>query len=156
MMNTDEIKIILEKHAAWLRDDPIGERANLSGADLSGAHLSGADLSGADLSGAHLSGAHLTGADLSGADLRGANLSRANLRGAKDILSIGPGGSRSGMLHAVRHKDCVMIYTGCFGNSLEVFAVAVEKTHGDNEHGRYYRAVIEMIKTWEKLCPSPM
>ena len=135
-MNTDEIKIILEKHAAWLRDDPIGERANLRGADLYEANLSRADLRGADL--------------------RWANLYEANLRGAKNIFSIGPGGSRSDMLHAVRHETCVMIFTGCFGDSLEVFTVEVEKTHGDNEHGRYYRAVIEMIKTWEKLCPSPM
>jgi len=155
-MNTDEIKIILEKHAAWLRDDPIGERANLRGADLSGANLSGANLSGADLSRANLSeaylrGAYLRGANLSGAHLEGANLRGANLRGAKNIFSIGPGGSRSDMLHAVRHETCVMIFTGCFGDSLEVFAAEVEKTHGDNKHGKYYRAVIEMIKIWEKL-----
>ena len=75
---------ILEKHAAWLRGEPEGVKADLSGAnlsraDLSGANLSGADLFGADLSGANLSGANLSGADLSGADLPGANLSGANL-----------------------------------------------------------------------------
>jgi uncharacterized protein YjbI with pentapeptide repeats len=108
-------------------------------------------LSGADLSEADLSGADLSEADLSGAHLRRANLSGVHLEGAKNIFSIGPGGSRSDMLHAVRHETCVMIFTGCFGDSLEVFAVEVEKTHGDNKHGKYYRAVIEMIKIWEKL-----
>ena len=87
-----KLKIVLEKHALWLRNDPNGiradlsradlRRADLSGANLRGADLSGADLSGADLRRANLSGANLHGADLSGADLSGADLSRANLRGA--------------------------------------------------------------------------
>ena len=91
------IKDILDKHAAWLRGEPEGVKADLTGADLSkadlseanlsGAHLSwaklpGADLSGANLTGAHLSWAHLVGADLSGTHLPGANLFEANLSGA--------------------------------------------------------------------------
>uniref|UniRef100_UPI001A9BDA73 pentapeptide repeat-containing protein n=1 Tax=Anaerotruncus colihominis TaxID=169435 RepID=UPI001A9BDA73 len=44
------IKDILDKHAAWLRGEPEGVKADLSGADLSGADLSGANLSGANLS----------------------------------------------------------------------------------------------------------
>ena len=78
---------ILDKHAAWLRGEPEGVKADLTGANLSGAHLSwaklpGADLSKADLSKANLSEANLTGADLSGANLTGANLLEANLSGA--------------------------------------------------------------------------
>ena len=72
-----ELKIVLERHALWLRNDPNGIRANLCWADLCGA-----DLCGANLSRANLSRANLSGADLSGADLCGANLSRADLRGA--------------------------------------------------------------------------
>ena len=68
------IKDILDKHAAWLRGEPEGVKA-----DLTGANLTGADLTGANLTGAHLSGANLTGADLSGANLTGAHLSWANL-----------------------------------------------------------------------------
>ena len=82
-----ELKIVLEKHALWLRNDPNGIRANLCGADLSRANLRGANLyetnlRGADLSRANLYGANLCGADLYGANLSGANLSRANLCGA--------------------------------------------------------------------------
>ena len=67
-----ELKIVLEKHALWLRNDPNGLRANLRGADLCGADLRGADLYGADLRGANLRGANLCGANLCGANLRGA------------------------------------------------------------------------------------
>lgn len=50
--------IDLKKHAAWLRGEEGGERADLSGADLSEADLSWADLIGANLSGANLSEAN--------------------------------------------------------------------------------------------------
>ena len=78
---------ILDKHAAWLRGEPEGVKAdlpgaNLSKANLSGANLSKANLSGADLSGANLSKANLYEADLSRADLSGAHLFGANLTGA--------------------------------------------------------------------------
>ena len=116
-MNSEEIRIVLEKHEKWLKNELGGIRADLSGADLYGldlnganlyganliradlrlaylikadlreANLSGADLSGADLRKANLSGANLSGANLSGADLRGADLSGANLRLAKNIPS---------------------------------------------------------------------
>jgi hypothetical protein len=55
----EELQTILARHAAWLRNEPEGTRADLSGADLSGADLSGANLSRADLSRADLSGADL-------------------------------------------------------------------------------------------------
>ena len=82
-----ELKIVLEKHALWLRNDPNGIQANLYGADLSeanlyGANLYGANLRGANLRGADLSEANLYGADLYGANLYGADLSEADLYGA--------------------------------------------------------------------------
>ena len=86
-MKNDDLKVVLEAHAKWVRGETGGIRADLRGANLGGAYLSGADLSRADLGGANLSGAFLGGADLNGADLSGANLhgaylSRADLRGA--------------------------------------------------------------------------
>ena len=73
------IKDILDKHAAWLRGEPEGVKADLTGANLTGADLTGAHLAGADLTGAHLTGADLSKGDLSAANLSGANLSGANL-----------------------------------------------------------------------------
>jgi hypothetical protein len=109
-MNAQELYVILETHAKWLRSKQGGERANLFGANLSradlsnadltranliaadlyrtnltGANLNGVELAGADLTRANLSGTNLSGADLSGANLSGANLSGANLSGANLI-----------------------------------------------------------------------
>ena len=78
------IKLILEKHAKWIRGEDGGERADLYGADLRGADLSAANLRNADLCDADLRGANLCGADLCGADLRGANLCGADLCDAKN------------------------------------------------------------------------
>lgn len=82
-----DIKLILEKHAKWIRGEDGGERAdlcdaNLRGADLCDADLRDADLCGANLCCANLSDADLRDANLCGADLRGANLSDGNLRNA--------------------------------------------------------------------------
>lgn len=77
-----DIKLILEKHAKWIRGEDGGEHANLCCANLSGANLYGADLRGANLCNANLYGADLRGADLCGADLYGANLRGADLCGA--------------------------------------------------------------------------
>jgi hypothetical protein len=92
------LKDILNKHLAWLRGEPEGKRADLSGANLRSADLRSANLYGADLSGADLSGANLRSADLRsanlrsanlyGADLRSADLSGANLSGAKNLEEI--------------------------------------------------------------------
>ena len=57
-----DIKLILEKHAKWLRGEDGGECADLRGADLRNANLRGANLRGADLCGADLRGANLCGA----------------------------------------------------------------------------------------------
>ena len=77
-----DIKLIQELHLKWLKAEPGGVRADLSGADLTGAYLSYANLSYAHLSGANLSDASLSYANLSYADLTGANLSYANLTDA--------------------------------------------------------------------------
>jgi uncharacterized protein YjbI with pentapeptide repeats len=56
-MTKDELKVILEKHKLWLKDNNEGVRAYLSGADLRGADLMGATLRDANLTGAKLDGA---------------------------------------------------------------------------------------------------
>jgi len=86
-MEKEKLDEVLRLHKAWLKNEPGGVMADLSGADLRWAYLSGADLSGAylrgaDLSGAYLCGAYLCGADLRWADLSGADLCGADLRGA--------------------------------------------------------------------------
>jgi len=87
-MNADELKLILDDHAKWLRNEG-GKRADLSRANLCMANLSEANLCmanlcmanlyEADLSRASLCMANLSEADLSSASLYRADLSRANL-----------------------------------------------------------------------------
>lgn len=48
-MTRDKLDEILEKHIKWLREDPAGERADMSGADMSGANMSRANMSGAGI-----------------------------------------------------------------------------------------------------------
>lgn len=38
------------------------------------------------------------------------------------------------------------IQCGCFFGTLDEFAAKVEQTHGDNQHGKVYKALIEVIK----------
>jgi len=78
-ISTDELKIILDKHALWLEGGEGGERADLHYADLHYADLSSANLRDADLRYADLRYANLSSANLSSADLRDADLSSADL-----------------------------------------------------------------------------
>ena len=85
-MTQDELKVILDKHAKWLRDEEGGERANLSAADLRYANLRYADLRYANLRYADLRAADLHNADLRGADLCYANLCGADLHDAENLV----------------------------------------------------------------------
>jgi len=126
--------------------------ANLYGADLRGANLYGAGLYGADLRWADLRGAELRGADLRGADLRGADLREANLGnhgkliGDRPFICIGPIGSRSDYLLSFITDRGVVIKAGCFTGTLDEFYVAVEKTHGENNHAKEYEAACMLIE----------
>ena len=152
---------------ADLGDADLGD-AYLGGAYLGGAYLGGADLRGADLRGAYLGDAYLGGAYLRGADLRGADLGDAYLRGAylrgadlrgaylggadikllsgNSIFRISDIGSRMGTTYAYNTDKGIYVQCGCFFGTLDEFAAKVEQTHGDNLHGKVYKAIIEVIK----------
>jgi hypothetical protein len=137
--------------------------ADLYGANLGGANLRGADLRGADLYGADLYGADLRGANLYGADLGGANLGGANLRGAnlgekfgklidgKPFFQCGPIGSRLDYLQSFITDKGIVIKAGCFTGFLDEFVAAVEKTHGDSDHGKEYAMAVRMIEAHTAL-----
>jgi uncharacterized protein YjbI with pentapeptide repeats len=88
-ISNQEMKKLIEDHAAWLKqhenfDGTRDNQINLCGADLreinlNKMNLSRVDLSWANLTEANLKGVDLTNADLSGANLRGADLSKAKL-----------------------------------------------------------------------------
>ena len=56
-------------------------------------------------------------------------------------------GSRYGTTTVFREKDGnLRVRCGCFNGTLEGFADKVQQTHGDNEYGEVYKAIIEVIK----------
>ena len=59
-----------------------------------------------------------------------------------DCVVMGPLGSRNAMLTIYRSKNIIYAATGCFCGTLDKFADAVKKTHGDNDHARRYMAAI--------------
>lgn len=58
-MEKEKLKVILEDHKKWLKSEPAGKRANLSGSDLRNSDLRYSDLSGSNLSGSDLHGSDL-------------------------------------------------------------------------------------------------
>ena len=99
-------------------------------------------------SGANLGDAYLGGANLRGAYLRGANLGDEweKLVSTSDLLIVGPIGSRSGYTTIYHTNKGVFVTCGCFRGSLDEFAKKVDKTHGDNNHARDYKALVEFVK----------
>ena len=104
--------------------------------------------SGANLSGANLGGANLRGANLGDANLRGANLGGewGKLENVSDVLIVGPIGSRNGYTTIYHTDKGVFVTCGCFRGTLDEFAKKVEETHGDNNHARDYKALVEFVK----------
>ena len=100
---------------------------------------------------ANLDGANLSRANLYRANLYGAILSRANLDGAKQIIAVGPIGSRSGITYAVVHKSGLMIKCGCFWGTFDEFIEKVSNTHGDNLFGSEYKLLIDFLRAWHQL-----
>ncbi len=71
----------------------------------------------------------------------------AKIENNADILTVSPIGSRGDALTIWRHQDgSLCASTGCFTGTLTEFAQKVEKTHGDNVHGRAYKKQIEYAR----------
>ena len=77
----------------------------------------------------------------------------ARVYGAGLALWIGGIGSRNGTTTFFACEDkTIKVVCGCFFGTIDEFSAAVEKTHGDNEHGRVYRLAIEMAKA--RILPN--
>lgn len=79
----DELIEILKKHEKWVRDEPGGERADLSNTDLKGIDLTGAFLPSALLNGANFENALMSKVNFMHADLVNANFTNAIMPEAK-------------------------------------------------------------------------
>jgi hypothetical protein len=72
------------------------------------------------------------------------------------ILRIGPIGSRGDKLLAFATTDGIVVRTGCFIGTIDDFARAVKKTHGDGFHARQYAAAIAMVREMEEARVSEL
>jgi len=59
-------------------------------------------------------------------------------------LVVSPIGSRDGSTTITKGKKGDIVNCGCFTGSIDEFLERVTKTHGDNNHARAYRAMIDM------------
>lgn len=86
-------------------------------------------------------------------DLSGdADVSRdAQIFNYEHVMWISRIGSRNGTTTFFATKTGIFVNCGCFSGSLEAFAAAVDKNHGDSEHGKAYRLAIEIAKLRIKL-----
>ena len=76
------------------------------------------------------------------------DLARIGAGASYDIMLIGPGGNQNSYTTIWRHKDGrLRVTAGCFTGTLDELAAAAKKTHGENQHGKYYLAMIEFVKT---------
>ena len=71
----------------------------------------------------------------------------ALVKGPRDIYWISCIGSRDGTTTFFRNaNNGISVSCGCFYGTIDEFAAAVTKTHGDNEHAQAYRHAIEIAK----------
>ena len=76
----------------------------------------------------------------------------ALVKGPRDIYWISCIGSRDGTTTFFRNaNNSISVSCGCFYGTIDEFAAAVTKTHGDNEHAQAYRHAIEIAKLRIKL-----
>ena len=79
----------------------------------------------------------------------------ALVKGTRDIYWIPCIGSRDGTTTFFRNaNNGISVSCGCFYGTIDEFAAAVTKTHGDNEHAQAYRHAIEIAKLRIKLTDT--
>ena len=79
----------------------------------------------------------------------------ALVKGTRDIYWISCIGSRDGTTTFFRNaNNGISVSCGCFYGTIDEFAAAVIKTHGDNEHAQAYRHAIEIAKLRIKLTDT--
>jgi hypothetical protein len=74
--------------------------------------------------------------------------------GRNDYMCFQSFGSSHRTTTVFKTKKSHLINCGCFTGDLADFEKAVDKTHGDNQFGLEYKAIIEVIKlrvaTWHE------
>ena len=67
-----------------------------------------------------------------------------NIESTRDYCVFGPCGSRDDFTTFYKTETGIWVSCGCFNGSISYFLEKVEETHGDNKHGRIYKALAEL------------
>jgi len=70
---------------------------------------------------------------------------RGHIESSRDLVTVGPIGSEDGILTAYRGHNGILVTRGCFSGTMKNFLRNVEYTHGKNEYGRSYAALVEFL-----------
>jgi hypothetical protein len=70
----------------------------------------------------------------------------AVIRNTRDLLCVGPVGSRDGHTTFFRTEGGVGVRCGCFLGTLGKFRARVEEVHGGDRHGAEYRLAIALAE----------
>jgi hypothetical protein len=71
----------------------------------------------------------------------------ANIRTCRDMLTVGPIGSRNGHTTFYRLADGnIGVACGRFAGTIDAFLKKVSETHGENEHAAAYKLAAELAK----------
>ena len=95
--------------------------------------------------------AALSKADLRCANLRSADLSFGKATGRRPFFTIGPIGSRADLVQLWLTDKGPYVKAGCFTGTIDEFATAVEKTHGETDHAKEYAMAILMMESHAAL-----
>lgn len=66
------------------------------------------------------------------------------MKHTRDYCVFGPCGSRDDFTTFYKIETGIWVSCGCFNGSISDFLRKVEETHGDNKHGRIYKALAEL------------
>jgi hypothetical protein len=98
------------------------------------------------LRGANLQGAYLQGADLQGAYLRGADKNAPEKIKILDFMSVQGLGSEDRQTLFYKTEIGVIVQCGCFYGTEKAFKNAIKETHGNNQYGKEYTAMLKVVK----------
>lgn len=180
MIDQDTLNAMLIEHSFWLKTQRReGKKLVLKGNHVKGLRFNAETLAYADFSGSIIHDCSFVGAylykatlidtliydsDLSGCNFMGASINSLRISGCdldhiKNMMIMGPMGSREDWLYIVRHlnreyKPYLMFKTGCFCGRLGSFRKAVREKYRNKNWFLYRSYFGAMAVAQNTLLPS--
>ena len=142
---------IIDEGSSVSSESRVSGGSLVSGSQVSGGStVSGSRVSESRVSESTVSGSQVSRSQVSGSTVSGSQVSRALIENSRDMLVIGPLGSRDDRLTITfKNRDgtpAVKANTGCWSGTLDEFEARVKEVHGDSKHGREYLATVAYVR----------